>query len=126
MAFLHFSQAYRVICNRNQYVMPPAFIAAHLRGYHKTEVSREKVRDYESFCATLPIRSLDEVIRTPVAVGTIPIPHLAVYGDGICCGRCSAEKPYVCRGERLYPQRQRLKRIKSRERDRRGWDFPGF
>jgi hypothetical protein len=105
---------------------PHAFIAAHLCGYHKIEVNIEKIRAYESFCATLPICALDEVIRAPVAVGTIPIPHLAVYDDGICCGRCSAEKTYVCRVEQLNPQRQRLKRMKSRERTRRGWDFPGL
>jgi len=52
------------------------------------------------FCTTIPIHVPEEAKQIQVAIGAPLILHLAVYDDSVCCRRCPAEKPYVCRSER--------------------------
>jgi hypothetical protein len=51
------------------------------------------------FFAAKPLLPPDQVQQIQVPPETPPIPHLAIYHDGICCRMCK-ERPYICRNTR--------------------------
>lgn len=100
MALLEFDPVYGVlICTRCCYTVPQAFIVAHLREYHRQDVSPAERQAYAKSFDALPIRPPKEVAQIQRLPYTPPISYLTLYKDGWCCQLCDNRRPYIVRSK---------------------------
>jgi hypothetical protein len=99
MDFLQFHPTYRVlICTSCQYALVPNTVRSHLRNAHKGQLSLTEIKECLQLVSTMDLEAPELVQRMEIPPSSPPIPHLALYFDGIVCRLCESQ-PYVCRSE---------------------------
>lgn len=100
MDFLQFHPTYKVlICTSCKYALVPSTIATHLRNAHKGQLTPTDIKDCLGIVGVMCLQAPDLVRQVVIPPTHPPIPHLALYLDGIVCRLCRSQ-PYVCRNAR--------------------------
>lgn len=100
MEFLQFHPAYRVlICISCKYALVQNTVASHLRSAHKGQLTPSDMKDCLKIVGGMCLEPPELVQGIVVPPSSPPIPHLALFFDGIMCRLCESQ-PYVCRNER--------------------------
>jgi hypothetical protein len=100
MDFLQFHPTYKVlICTSCKYALVPNTVASHLRNAHKGQLTPMAIKDCLRIVGAMCLTAPELVQRMVIPPSNLPIPHLALYFDGIVCRLCESQ-PYVCRSKR--------------------------